>query len=134
MSLDCSRMLIIIRLSCATGKGKTSNPEILARSIQNRKREARKVSTLFSSSSRAVRDPSVICHEKKKGRSEEEGEARRRKKRSRLMEKIRKQQENKQSGCSRRDAFALKCPKLMAFTFSSVFLPFLAREARQNGH
>lgn len=41
------------------------------------------------------------------------------------MEKVRKQ-ENKQPGCSRRDAFALKCPKLHVFL---LFLPFLARSS-----
>lgn len=94
-------------------------PEVPGRSIQEH-REERKVSALFSF---ADTTPRLFA-----ARKREKAGRRGAKKRSRLMEKVRKQQENKQPGCSRRDAFALKCPKLRAHVFL-LFLPFLARSS-----
>lgn len=109
---------------------KTSKPEIPARSIQDRRERIVRFPR-FSLLRTRYKTRSVICREKKKKhgkarRDETRRAAREAKKRSRLMEKIRKQQENKQPGCSRQDAFALKCPKLGVHVFL-VFLLFLAR-------
>ena len=97
---------------------KTSNRKFPEDPFRNVKRE-RKVFPRFSPS--PIRFLSYLLLEKGKiRRSGTRGV-----KRSRLMEKVRKQ-ENKQPGCSRRDAFALKCPKLHVFL---LFLPFLARSS-----
>lgn len=117
----------VIRSSCATRKHWTGSTR---RSIQDHRGNVR--FSRFSPSFQYRKLVGYLPREKERAR-QDGGEAKRAKKRSRLMEKVRKQQENKQPGCSRRDAFALKCPKLGALTFSSYFYLFL-RETRQNGH
>lgn len=110
---------VVIHLPCAQQANENVEPEVPGRSIQKRRENVR-----FPRFSPPPIRLGYLLREKGRTR----GVTERGEKRSRLMEKVRKQQENKQPGCSRRDAFALKCPKLRAHVFL-LFLPFLARSS-----